>query len=339
MYLSIIGTRPQFVKCSQIDKYSDEGEHSILDTCQHYDNNLSQNFLKEFDFKTRYISLNKDYFDFGECYKETGEKVDELKPKGILVYGDTYSTLIGALVALHRGLPIFHIEAGLRSNSLQMEEHNRVMVDAISSVLLAPTKNAVKNLENENIKGQILFSGDLSLDIFKDNYVPKSEDGRVLLTFHRAENTDNHEKLKNISYFIKDLSKKFKVIFPIHPRTKKELTKNNLLDCYNNVEVIEPVGYREILRHVAKSVFIITDSGGLQKECFFAKKNVLNLRDVTEWVETRSNNFLCDALRLDSIQEAYSKCLSVEFDSSGIEDFGDGYAAKKIIKSIKSFNT
>jgi UDP-GlcNAc3NAcA epimerase len=269
-------------------------------------------------------------------------------PDCILVYGDTNSTLAGALVASKLNIKLAHVEAGLRSfNNNMPEEINRIITDRISDILFCPTENSLKNLQKEgfgNFEGKkIIKTGDIMLDasiFYAERGIKKKkqlDEEFILCTFHRAENTDNDKNLLTILKAINEIGKRIKIIFPIHPRTKSkiEAINNNYKLKYSNVDFFEPLGYIDMISHIKNCKYVITDSGGLQKEAFFMKKMCLTLRNQTEWIELVEGgyNYLCE-IDSDKILEANSKILTI---SKSFEEnyYGNGNTGNQIINELK----
>jgi len=348
--LTVVGARPQFIKAGnfsrEIENYKNIQE-IIVHTGQHYDSNMSDIFFNEMKIKRPDYFLNIERKSHGEM---TGDMIKEIekvtlqeKPDVILVYGDTNSTLAGALVGAKLHIPIAHIEAGLRSFNMNMpEEVNRILTDRISSWLFCPTNRAVENLKQEgfdNFECKIVKSGDIMYDgaLFYKKYAKKPKnidikDNFILCTIHRAENTDNPKRLIEIFKALEDIAKKREIILPLHPRSKKiiESLKLNI----HNLAIIEPVGYLEMIWLIENSKLIITDSGGLQKEAFFFKKPCITLRDETEWIELVDNGFniLVGANR-EKILETYKKGFKKNLDFN-INLYGRGNSSRKIIKEL-----
>jgi UDP-GlcNAc3NAcA epimerase len=302
--VTILGARPQFVKAATVSReLKKQGlDEIIVHTGQHFDANMSQVFFDEMDIPHPHYNLEISGLHHGAMTGRMLEKIEEVlleeKPDHALVYGDTNSTLAGALAAAKLHIPIAHVEAGLRSFEMKMpEEVNRILTDRISNILFCPTKTAVANLENEgfkNFNNQIILSGDVMYDavlfyqkkarevatvLKKENLAPS---GFVLATLHRAENTDSPERLRSICSALNEISKSVQVVLPIHPRTKKYI---HSLSIPLDFKTIEPVGYFDMLSLLENCRLVLTDSGGLQKEAYFFKKYCITLRDQTEWVE------------------------------------------------------
>ena len=302
--VTIIGARPQFVKAATVSRaLKKTGIHeAIVHTGQHHDQNMSQVFFDEMEIPTPHYNLEIQGLNHGAMTGRMLEKIEEVllkeKPDHVLVYGDTNSTLAGALAAVKLHIPVAHVEAGLRSFEMKMpEEVNRILTDRISNVLFCPTQTAIDNLEKEGYKNldcNIILSGDVMYDavlfyrqkIKTHSTVLKKEklEGKsfVLATIHRAENTNDPKRLKEICDAINEIQKEQQVIVPLHPRTKAYLQSQHLkLDA----NVIAPVGYFDMLALLENCSLVMTDSGGLQKEAYFFNKYCITLRDQTEWVE------------------------------------------------------
>ena len=352
--VTILGARPQFIKASALSrefKKHPEIEEIIIHTGQHFDANMSEIFFTEMQIPEPKYNLDIHSLSHGAMTGKMLQEIEKLllleKPEYVLVYGDTNSTLAGALAAQKLHIKVIHVEAGLRSFNMQMpEETNRILTDRISSLLFCPTQQAVTNLYNEGFKNfdcQIFLSGDVMLDnaIYFGNVASEkstlladhnlTKDKYLLATIHRAENTDNPVNLDQIILALNTLSNKYQVIVPLHPRTKKILeSRNQTL----NFITIAPVGYIDMLNLIKNSQFILTDSGGLQKEAYFFNKFCITMRDQTEWVELTHNglNMLTGA---DSgkIIEAVKRIEGKDFPfASGL--YGNGHAASAICKGI-----
>jgi len=303
--VSVIGARPQFVKAATISRTIRRHPHIkevILHTGQHYDENMSRLFFEELNIPEPNYNLG---VGSGSHAVQTGRMLEGIetilmkeKPDWTLLYGDTNSTVAGALAATKLHIPVAHVEAGLRSfNRIMPEEINRIVTDRISDLLFAPTETAVKNLRNEGLSDVTRFTGDVMYDsvlyyreiIEKDPAAYLMQDlpkNFLLATIHRAENTDHPGNMENILKAIRELP--YPVLLPIHPRTKKIITKFNIPQ---NLHLIEPVGYLEMLSLILKAQKVLTDSGGLQKEAYFLGTPCITLRTETEWVETLHDNW------------------------------------------------
>ncbi|MBN2779228.1 MAG: UDP-N-acetylglucosamine 2-epimerase (non-hydrolyzing) [Bacteroidales bacterium] len=308
--ITIIGARPQFIKAAVVSRYILENCSSaikeiIVHTGQHYDANMSDIFFEQMDIPKPDYFLNVNGLSHGAMTGQMLEKIEAVlineKPDWVLVYGDTNSTLAGALAAKKLHIKLAHVEAGLRSFNMAMpEEINRILTDRISDILFCPTDQAIANLKSEgyqNISATILKSGDVMQDaaLYYSTKSQKPElsvsENFVLCTIHRAENTDNLDRLKSIFAALSEISKLHQVVLPLHPRTKNIVIKNNIIIDNENIKIIDPVGYLEMIHLLKNCQFVMTDSGGLQKEAFFFGKLCLTLRDETEWVELVENSF------------------------------------------------
>ncbi len=349
--MTILGARPQFVKAGtvsrEINKFNDIRE-IIVHTGQHYDKNMSEIFFEEMKIPKPKYFLGVGGKSHGAMTGQMIEKIEDIalkeKPDWILVYGDTNSTLAGALVASKLHIKLAHVEAGLRSFNMKMpEEVNRVLTDRISDVLFCPTDTAVNNLKNEkydNFNCKIVKSGDVMYDavLYYKQFARKPRNVKIekdfiLCTIHRAENTDNLNKLKNIFEALADIGKDIQIILPLHPRTKQKLNDLSLSFC--NINIIEPIGYFEMLWLLKNSKMVMTDSGGLQKEAYFFKKPCITLREETEWIELLEIgiNKLVGANK-EKIIKGYKYFSDKMLDIKDKDLYGNGKAAKKIIMEL-----
>lgn len=364
--VTIVGARPQFIKAAVLSRQirSEEWEgifhETLIHTGQHYDTNMSEVFFNDLKIPKPDINLNIGSGMHGEMtgkmLMQIESKLLKLKPDLIVVYGDTNSTLAGALAASKLHIPIAHIEAGLRSYNKQMpEEQNRILTDHLSEFLFCPTNISVQNLTKEGIENGVHNVGDIMFDAFqfytqlleKEKEHGKSRlsifseltseilnSGFVLATIHRAENTDEPGKLKNIIFALNELNTT--IILPLHPRTRKLIDASGIK--FNpNVIVINPVGYFEMLELEMNCGCIITDSGGLQKEAYFMQKPCITIREQTEWVETVESgwNVLVGSSK-KKITKAFSSINKGRCDSNNL--FGNGDAGQEILSILTSVN-
>ena len=347
--VTIIGARPQFIKAASLSREilkTANIEEVIVHTGQHFDANMSAVFFEEMQIPKPKYNLNINSLNHGAM---TGRMLEEIevvlvkeKPDWLLVYGDTNSTLAGALAAKKLHIKIAHVEAGLRSFNMSMpEEVNRILTDRISTVLFCPTTEAINNLNNEgygNIDALVVNVGDIMYDsaLFYNKLAKKdvkynTNEKYVLATIHRAENTDDEVKLRNIFKAFDKVHKTYEVVLPLHPRTKKYLEKYHI---ETEITLIEPVGYLEMVTLIKNAIGVITDSGGLQKEAYFFHKRCFTLRDQTEWVELVKTN--CNQLidvKKENITSLILENLSIIPNFSN-KIYGDGTTSRKIIEVL-----
>ena len=348
--ITIIGARPQFVKAAtlsrELQKY-DDIEEVIIHTGQHFDANMSAVFFEQMHISKPDYNLGIASLTHGAMTGRMMEEIEKIvldeNPDWMVVYGDTNSTLAGAIVSSKLNIKLAHVEAGLRSFNMKMpEEVNRILTDRISDVLFCPTDSAVKNLEKEgfeNIDCSIEKVGDVMYDaaLFYKNKSQKPNfelpDEFVLATIHRAENTDSKEKLAIIIEAFNEIHKEIPVILTLHPRTKQYIEKYSLKPEFL---LIDPVGYLEMIYLINHSKMILTDSGGLQKEAYFFKKPCVTLRDETEWIElVDSGANILSEISFENIVSAFNLMQHRDIDFSK-ELYGDGMAAKGIVDFIKN---
>lgn len=305
--LTVIGARPQFIKAAalsrEIANYNNV-EEVIIHTGQHFDDNMSTIFFKQMDIPTPKYNLAIHGLNHGAMTGRMMEEIEKIilieKPNFLVVFGDTNSTLAGALAAKKLHIKVVHIEAGLRSfNNRMPEEINRILTDRISDYLFCPTQNAINNLKKEgfdNFKVKIINCGDIMLDAALFYAKTSAQQSTItkeinasnfaLCTLHRAENTDNKENLTQIVKALNEINKTLPLVLPLHPRTKEKI---KILGLKLNATVIQPVGYFDMIELLKHCKLVITDSGGLQKEAYFFNKHCLTLRNETEWIELVEN--------------------------------------------------
>ena len=344
--LTITGARPQFIKAGVVSKaISDQPgiQQQLVHTGQHFDTNMSEIFFEQLTLPRPDYQLNINSGNHGEMTGRMLAALEEVlldeRPSRVLVFGDTNSTLAGALAAAKLHIPVAHVEAGLRSFNMRMpEEINRILTDQLSDVLYCPTQAAMENLANEGFARktvQTLRVGDVMQDsaiLFAEYAVPPQnfevDEGFILTTLHRAENTDDGARLSAIVEAINELhGTTAEVVMPLHPRTRKAIEDLGLsLDA----RVLEPVGYLEMLWLLQRCGLVLTDSGGLQKESYFYGKFCVTMRDQTEWVEliAAGANVLAGANRAD-IVSAVSDNIGRVIDD-GDQVYGGGNASRKI---------
>ena len=348
--LTVIGARPQFIKCAPVSRLLREKFVEVLvHSGQHYDDNMSKIFFEQLDIPKPDYNLNAGSASHARQTASIMVKLEEVilqnKPDLVLIYGDTNSTLAGALVAAKLHIPLAHIEAGLRSYNKKMpEELNRITADHFSDFLFCPSETAVNNLKQEGIKKNVFMTGDVMKDAVLIN-IEKIEHQQILkkynlnidepfyfLTIHRQENTDELNRFNNIVEMLK--SANHKVIFSVHPRTRK-IIKENKIVIPPNVILIEPVNYLESLSLQKSATIMITDSGGIQKESYFLKTPCITLRDETEWVETVADGKnVVIGTDLNKFKETQERFLNSEIDFNSDGFYGDGHASEKIVKIL-----
>lgn len=353
--LTVIGARPQFIKASVVSraiKRTDGIEEVMLHTGQHFDANMSDIFFNQLGIPRPDIQLDIHGGNHGEM---TGRMLTEIeksllseKPDRILVYGDTNSTLAGALAAAKLHIPVAHVEAGLRSFNMRMpEEINRILTDQVSDILFCPTTTAVKNLESEgylNKPVKVMQVGDVMQDaaiLFAEKAIAPA-DGElpeefILVTLHRAENTDDPLRLASIVKALNEIHKNHApVVLPLHPRTRKLIAQQNL---ELNVRLIDPVGYFEMVWLLDHCQLVLTDSGGVQKEAFFFGKACVTMRDQTEWVE------LIEAGANELVGANQQKIMDAAIRNLGrkVKDteklYGGGEAVQRIVNELVTLSS
>lgn len=351
--VTVIGARPQFIKAAVVSRVIADTpniEEVIIHTGQHFDSNMSDVFFEEMSIPKPQYNLNINGLGHGAMTGQMLEKIEEVllkeKPDWVLVYGDTNSTIAGALAAKKLHIKVAHVEAGLRSFNIDMpEEVNRILTDRISDILFCPTSTAVQNLRKEgfeNIDCQIENIGDVMQDaaLF---YSSKAHKPQVtipyefaLCTVHRAENTDSPERLAAIFAALENISETLPVVLPLHPRTKAKLTAADYDFENSKIRFISPVGYLEMVWLLSHCRFVLTDSGGLQKEAYFFSKPCITMRDETEWVELVENGFNvlagAETANIVSLAEKFGKQADLDFST---RLYGNGNAGQFIVQYLK----
>lgn len=350
--LTVVGARPQFIKASPVSKVLREHhEEFLVHTGQHYDDVMSDLFFRQLSIPAPDVNLAVGSGMHGE---QTGAMLSGIeavalhqKPDWLLIYGDTNSTLAGALVGAKLHIPVAHVEAGLRSYDRRMpEEVNRIVADHVSTLLLCPTATAIDNLAREGVREGVQLVGDVMFDAFRQNlevairstsiiaHLGLEPGGYQLLTVHRAENVDRPDLLREI--FAGVAASGCRVVFPAHPRTRAALVKSGI-DPGAQLQLIEPVGYLEmlVLEHNAEA--IVTDSGGVQKEAYFAGRPCITLRKSTEWPETTEGGWNV----LVGTDAAAIATAMREFRPRGSrpELFGHGDAGRLVVEALATYQT
>ncbi|MBL7849421.1 MAG: UDP-N-acetylglucosamine 2-epimerase (non-hydrolyzing) [Cyclobacteriaceae bacterium] len=355
--VTILGARPQFIKAATVSRALKKAgiAECLVHTGQHFDKNMSDVFFEEMEIPRPDYNLEIHSLGHGAMTGRMLEKLEEVlqkeKPDAVMVYGDTNSTLAGALAAAKLHIPVAHVEAGLRSFNMQMpEEINRILTDRISRVLFCPTSTAVANLKREGFSRfdtKIVTCGDVMYDALK-YYAVRAEKKSsiiqqlglkrgefVLATLHREENTNSPERLRSIASALNTIHAQSPVVLPLHPRTRKYLASLNI---ELKAHVIDPVGYFDMLMLLKHCRLVLTDSGGLQKEAYLSGKFCITLRDQTEWVElVRAGANVLTGADSKKILSAYQKYRSKKITTRAL--YGKGDAAEKIARELKKMLT
>lgn len=354
---TVIGARPQFIKSGPVSRAIDSvgWKEFMIHTGQHFDSNMSNIFFEQMQLRKPNVNLQIHSLSHGAM---TGRMLAELelhmidqKPDLVLVYGDTNSTLSAALAASKLGIPLAHVESGLRSfNEKMPEEINRILTDRISQILFCPTQTAIENLQNEGysslgVNKRIALVGDVMYDaalMFSDQVqalesvnAMKPSNDFILCTLHRQENTDCPERLRSLVNEINRIHHQIPVVVPLHPRSAQKLSQHDLqLNCH----VIAPQGYLEMLCWLKKCQFVMTDSGGVQKEAYFMGKKCLTLRTETEWIELVKqgvNKIVGNDIQ--NLSDSIPWALQSE-DQLFIEKlYGNGNTSQLIIEEIRDY--
>ena len=337
--LTVLGARPQFIKAAPVSRaISEVGmTETIVHTGQHFDALMSDVFFEELDIPKPGYNLEVNSLGHGAMTGRMLEKLEEVmlaeKPTIVLIYGDTNSTLAGALAGAKLNIPVAHVEAGLRSFNRRMpEEINRVVADHVSALLFCPTRSAVVNLAAEGISKGVHAVGDVMFDttlaavkraegrstiIETHNLKPRDY---AVATIHRAENTDDPERFARVVAWLETAARETPIVMPVHPRTRKLLASRGL--AASGLTLIDPVGYLDMARLLSQAAAVFTDSGGLQKEAYFHRVPCVTLRDETEWVET--------------IEAGWNRLWTGPAypPRREIPDYGDGHSAKAIARLL-----
>ena len=349
--ITILGARPQFIKASTVSSLfqtQDSIDEVIIHTGQHFDKNMSAIFFNQMDLPVPHYNLGINKLSHGLMIAKMIENIEPIllkeKPVGVLVYGDTNSTLAGGLAAAKLGIPVFHVEAGLRSyNRTMPEEINRILTDHLSTLLFCPTENAFNLLKREGLQNGVIKSGDVMFDAYiKFSRLYKSKEIEfdlqipdvpyLLATIHRPENTDDQSNLASIFACLDEINKELKVILPLHPRTKKQMEHYKI---HSEINLVSPQGYLAVLNLLNGAELVITDSGGLQKEAFFTEKKCITVRKETEWTELTDAgvNFLT---KPENLFNTFNQIQNTVCDFSA-RPYGNGYAAEIIIQDIVKY--
>lgn len=349
--LTVIGARPQFIKAaavSRVIRKLPNVDEVLIHTGQHFDHNMSEIFFLEMDIPVPKYNLEISSLSHGAMTGRMLEGIEGIilneKPDWVLVYGDTNSTLAGALAASKLCVPIAHVEAGLRSYNIAMpEEQNRVVTDRLSNLLFCPTITATENLHREgyaNLSSEIICCGDVMYDaaLFYQKRATRPTwfhqvgvlNGFALATVHRAENTDDPRRLAEIILALNEINNSTPVILPLHPRTRKKI---DAIGLNIEVNIVQPLGYLEMLYLLKNSNFVISDSGGVQKESYFFGKRCFVLRDETEWTELVEHGF--NVLVGANFKQIVDTILNPPIVTNADKElYGDGTASEKIVSHM-----
>lgn len=357
--VTVVGARPQFIKAAAMsraisERYAGTMEEVLVHTGQHYDENMSKVFFEELQIPQPRYNLEISGGSHGAMTGRMLGAVEEVllreRPDWLLIYGDTNSTLAGALAAAKLHIPVAHVEAGLRSFNMRMpEEVNRILSDRVSSLLFCPTETAVKNLQNEGIRQGVHNVGDVMYDValfYRDwarqqssalNRLGLEVGEFALATCHRAENTDDPQRLKAILSALSNIAAQVPVVLPLHPRTRKLAADYGLAPLLAPLRVTEPLPFLDMVALEQAARVILTDSGGVQKEAFFYGVPCITLRDETEWVETIDAGWN----RLVGASEPLILGAMAEIVGDGVKrvqvsPYGDGKAANAILAVMAS---
>lgn len=352
--VTIVGARPQFIKAAAVSRaFAQHGgiTEVIIHTGQHFDANMSDIFFEQMEIPKPNYNLDIHSLSHGAMTGRMLEQIETIllteNPNAVMVYGDTNSTFAGALAARKMGIMLLHVEAGLRSFDMGMpEEVNRILTDRISDVLYCPTDTAINNLKREGFdhyESRLVKSGDVMEDaaiFYAERAFANStiladldlvDEGFLLCTLHRAENTDDPTRLRELVAGLNEVGETSVIVMPLHPRTKAALAKRGL---NLNVRLIDPVGYFDMVTLLANSSLVITDSGGLQKEAYFFNSGCVTMRDQTEWIELVENGFnvLVGADR-EKLVSGVKSMITQPFQRN-VELYGSGKAADTIAADI-----
>ncbi len=356
--LTVVGARPQFIKAAMvsaaIDRHGREQEpeiaEKIVHTGQHYDHEMSRIFFDEMGIPKPAVNLG---VGSGSHAETTGSmmvgveaEIISQKPDLVLVYGDTNSTLAGAMAAAKLDVPDAHVEAGLRSFNRRMpEEINRILTDRVSTLLLCPTLRAVENLAAEGITDGVHHTGDVMYDaalafgeiamresriLSREKLTPKRY---YLVTVHRAENTDDPARLRGILDGLRELARELPVVLPLHPRTRKAIAAHGFEKLCEGIRILQPVSYLDMVRLEKDATVILTDSGGIQKEAYFHGVPCVTLRDETEWVETVEQGW---NLTVGADPKRIADAARQAGTGKQIEEYGNGSAAAVVLSCIQA---
>ncbi|HEU4777061.1 MAG TPA: UDP-N-acetylglucosamine 2-epimerase (non-hydrolyzing) [Telluria sp.] len=353
--VTIVGARPQFIKAAAISRvirkqYADRVEEVLVHTGQHFDENMSQVFFDELEIAPPKHNLHISGGEHGAMTGRMLEAIEQVllaeRPDWVLIYGDTNSTLAGALAAVKLHIPVAHVEAGLRSFNKRMpEEINRIVADRLATLLLCPTATSIDNLRAEGATEGVHLVGDVMYDVslfYRQRAREHSdiltrlqltEGNFVLTTCHRAENTDDPARLGAIVAALAQIAQEVPVVLPLHPRTRKLIAENKLEAALQNITLVDPLSFMDMTRLEQSARAILTDSGGVQKEAFFYGVPCVTMRDETEWVETVEAGWnTITGAATDAIVQAFRA--SAQRPQTTSTPYGAGNAAELCLEAI-----
>lgn len=352
--VTVVGARPQFIKAAAVSRvvrseFAGKIEEILVHTGQHYDDNMSKVFFEELDIPEPRFNLEISGGHHGAMTGRMLEAIEKVllqeKPDWLLIYGDTNSTLAGALAAAKLHIPVAHVEAGLRSFNMRMpEEINRIMADRVSSQLFCPTQAALDNLKAEGVTQGVHNVGDVMYDValfYRDRAKLHSQAlaslnlGRgefALATCHRAENTDDPKRLGQILFALAELAAQYPVVLPLHPRTRKIINENGFGGFLEKLRVTEPLPFLDMIALEQGARLILTDSGGVQKEAFFYGVPCITMRDETEWVETVDAGW--NRLVGADSSKILAAAQNIHRPDTQVIPYGDGRASSKILECL-----
>jgi UDP-N-acetylglucosamine 2-epimerase len=348
--VTIVGNRPQFIKMARVSHEIEKRglKQYVIHTGQHYDYDMNQVFFNELSIKKPDLQLSVSKFTHGGMTGELLEKIEaalmSLKPSGVLLYGDTNSTLAAALAAVKLGIPVAHVESGPRLGNLETpEEVNRIVTDHVSTLCFAPDSHSVKNLAAEGILNGVINTGDVMYDLFlfgnevvnaKNDVGPQK---KIFMTMHRPQNVDKIESHKLLIEFIENC--RADITLSLHPRTRNRIEGFGLFERYKSIENLKlapPLSYFETIRELVSSTYVITDSGGLQKEAYFAGKQAMVMLPQTPWPELQKEGwlFLAGWVEEAMMANVYRAMTIKEAPQSQPHFFGDGHASVAIVDQL-----
>jgi UDP-N-acetylglucosamine 2-epimerase len=349
--ITVVGNRPQFIKMAPVSRELERRglNQFVIHTGQHYDHDMNQIFFDELSIRPPDLQLTVNHVTHGGMTGELLEKIEtaliSLRPTGVLVYGDTNSTLAAALAAVKLGIPVAHVESGPRLGNLDTpEEVNRIVTDHVSTLRFAPDNHSVNNLLKEGISNGVINTGDVMYDVFlgcKETFKAESrinrQRARVFMTLHRPQNVDNMASHHLLIDFIKNCEAD--IIFPAHPRTKNRIESLGLLGDYRsikNLTLMSPLSYLGTIRELINSDFVITDSGGVQKEAYFAGKLAMLMLPISPWPELQKEGWLSLAGWIEDamMADVFRAMTLRETPQNRPDFFGDGHASVAIVDEL-----